>query len=210
MRQAIGPVAVGGVASRPRAPARPAGVHAAAVDDYQQGDGEKATGSVNVAVATAGKAFVRFGLLYNLSSGSTLGFTDAAMQVTYNACGEVIGRASKRLQTPDSTNTQYEAYTDWIPAIQADKVSAAIIANGFAGAFGCRLAVQTADTSVEAPNAWANLEAGFTTTSGSRNTGELTLSLGNATWVRFGIASLLTSGTNGAADVSALISVRRT
>lgn len=183
---------------------------AAASDDYQQGDGEKATGLVSVSSATAGKAFVRFGLQYNLSAGSTLGYADVASQVTFNACGEVVGTASKRLQTPDSTNTQYEPYTDWIPAVQADKVSAAIVATGFAGNFSDRLAYQTADTSVESPNAWTNLEAGFNSTSGSRNTGELTLTLGTATWVRFGIASVLTSGTNGAADVSAMISVRRT
>lgn len=193
-----------------RVDAPDAWARAAASDNYQQGDGELPTGAVNVAAATAGKAFVRFGWMYNLSSGSTLGYADVASQVSFNACGEVIGAMSKRLQTPDSTNIQYEAYTDWIPAVQADKVSAAIIATGFAGAFTDRLAYQTADTSTEAPNGWATLETAFNGTSGARNTGELSLSLGNVMWVRFGIAHILSSGNSGGADVSAMISVRRT
>ena len=73
-----------------------------------------------------------------------------------------------------------------------------------------RLAYQTASTSQQVTNSWTLLEGAYSSTL-ERCLGDTALSLpATDMWVRFAVAHILSSGSNGGATLSTAIAVRRT
>lgn len=179
---------------------------------------DRCTGVLDVSSALAGKFYVRFGLAYNISSGSTNSQADATLQLSYDACGMVAGGVTLQALAPDTSN-YFAPVTGWIQAIDAAKVLAAILVSGVVNNFQCRLTYRTAtvDTGVIADN-WAvvNLEAGWHTGNGEFNTTLLTLPTGvgqsgridDKMWIQFGLQFSVSSGTAGQATVSVATAVR--
>lgn len=179
---------------------------------------DRCTGVIDITSATAGKFYIRFGIAYNLSSGSTNSQADVSLQVSYDACGAIVGSTTLQLLAPDTSN-YYMAVTGWIRAIDAAKVRAAILASGVVGNFQCRLTYRTAqiDPATVSDN-WGtvNIESSPHAGNGEFNTGELTLPTGpgqtgridDKMWIQFGIQYSCSSGTAGQATVSVATAVR--
>jgi hypothetical protein len=167
------------------------------------------TGVLNVASTTATPMFARFGVAYNLSSGSALGAADVSLELTWVACGQMAGGGTFAIQSPNTTS-HYVAVTPWIPCILAELVKAALIVTGTLGTFRCQLSYRTATAVKESPSAWAsNWEGLWHGGDGEYSTGELTPSLGSAMWVQFGVEHSLNSGSDGEAIVAVTVGVRR-
>lgn len=177
---------------------------------------DRCTGSISLSGVTANKFYIRFGIAYNLSSGSTNSQADVSLQLSYSICGSLVGTATLQALAPDTSN-YFAPVTGWMPAADAAKVLAALLVSGVVGNFQCRLTYRTAqlETAVVTDN-WAtiNLEAGWHTGNGSFNTGQLTLpTSGNGRtddkmWIQFGLQFSVSSGTGGQATVSVATAVR--
>ncbi len=184
----------------------------------QMTSSDRCTGVLNVTSALAGKFYVRFGIGFNISSGSTNSQADVTLQLSYDACGLVAGGVTLQALAPDTSN-YFAPVTGWLQAIDAVKVLAAILVSGALNNFQCRLTYRTAttDTGVVTDN-WAvvNLEAGWHAGNGEFNTGTLTLPTGvgqtgridDKMWIQFGLQFSVSSGTAGQATVSVATAVR--
>lgn len=170
---------------------------------------DRCSGVLDVSASTSTPMFVRFGVAYNLSSGSTPGQADVRVDLSWPACGQAAGGGTFALLAPD-TNSRYQAISGWIPAIFADIVKAAIVVTATIGNFRCQLAFRTATSVKESPSAWSsNLEELWHGGNGEFTTGEKTLSVSSSMWVQIGVEYSLSSGTNGSAQVSVAAAVRR-
>ena len=103
----------------------------------------------------------------------------------------------------------FEPLTGWIPAIDADKVKAAIIVSGVDGTIETKLYYQTATAVVQTTNSYAEVETTWTSGADERCTGDTALSIASAMWVRFAMAYKMPSGTVGQATVSVAVATRR-
>ena len=178
-------------------------------DEYLTGAGEKAV-DVSMIWKTSSTFFARFGVLYNYTGSPAVTEADLSLQLAFDACGSVVDSRTQVIQTPDATNVQYTPVSGWIPAIHADKVKAAFLLSGVQGTVTYRLAYQTAATSQQVTNAWTLLEGGPSSAL-ERCLADTTLSLPTTDmWVRFAVAHILASGSNGGATLSTAIAVRRT
>lgn len=172
------------------------------------GSGERCSSVLAITSDLTSKYFVRFGVAYHLSSGSTLGQSDTSLEVAYNSCGKIVGGDVIQLFAP-STTSLYRAFTGWIPAIHAAKAKAALVVQNASANFRTQLAVRTATTSREVTSAWSsNLEGTWHSGNGEFNTGEVALSLGSAYWVQMGLEYQMSAGSNGEATASMSVSVR--
>jgi len=78
------------------------------------------------------------------------------------------------------------------------------------GNFRQQLAYRTATTRLQQTSAWStNFEGAWHTGNGEFPTGEITLSIGSAMWVQFGLEHSLSSGANGGAQVETSVAIRR-
>ena len=119
------------------------------------------------------------------------------------ACGTSSAPSEQHLSTMSGT-TDYAWFTSWRPATGLDFVSAVMRIKNLTGNFQGRLAIQTADTRTDNPNAPTLLEAGYTNTQ-DHSTGVLNVASHTAVpmFARFGVAYNLSGGGSlGAADVS--------
>lgn len=66
-----------------------------AVGTLLVGAGESCTGEVDISADTVGQLYMRVGIAYSLSSGSTQGGADVSMDVHYVSCGRVIGTVTR-------------------------------------------------------------------------------------------------------------------
>lgn len=170
---------------------------------------DRCTGVLDVSATTSTPMFVRFGVAYNLSSGTTPGQADVSVDFSWPACGQAAGGGTFALLAPD-TNSRYQAISGWIPAIFADIAKAAIVVTATIGNFRCQLAYRTATSFKESTSGWSsNLEELWHGGNGEYTTGEKTLSASSSMWVQVGIEYSLSSGTNGSAQVSVAAAVRR-
>lgn len=172
----------------------------------QVGEGEKCTGVVSIASTTAGKFFVRFGLGYSLSSGSTPGQADVSTSLVYTQCGQVLGSRSFALDTSTSSDG-FALISGWVPALLAQKMKAVVICRSLTGNFEWKLAYRTATTSKENPSGWTALDANYHG-AGELDSGEVSLSLDSEMWVQFGLQYHSTSGA-GQAQVDCVVAIRR-
>lgn len=167
------------------------------------------TGAVSVSSYTAGAMWVRFGVAYNLTSGSALGAADVTLIVSDDRCGQAAGSATNTLHTTSTATNTYVAVTGWIPAIVATKVKAALVATALQGPIQWRLAMRTATTTPEQPNAWSTTFDTWRTTAAEVCTGELATSISGAMYVQFGIQYILSGGSFGNVIVAATVAVRK-
>lgn len=161
------------------------------------GNNASCPGNLTVSTQTGGALWFRLGIAYS-SNNAAIAQADVSLQAAWNQAGCLVDQTTVRLEAND-TGIRIAAVSRWFPAIYASYLKAAYIGEGLTGGtqLQFRLATQTADTSVDSPNAWntsfdtwrafsANLET---------NTGDVTFSPGSAMWVRAGIAYQLASGT---------------
>lgn len=178
------------------------------LESSYQAQGERCSSVLDVTSQRSTKFFVRFGVAYHLSSGSTPGQSDTSLEIAYNSCGRIIGGDTAQLVVPGATSC-YRPFTGWIPAHHAAKVKAAIVVTNGHANFRCQLAYRTATTSRESPNAWSsNFESTWHSGNDEFNTGEVTLSISSHFWVQFGLEYNLSSGSDGEASVSMSVGVR--
>lgn len=177
------------------------------------GSGEIPTGDISVSGTTPSKRFFRLGIAYSSSSGVTQ--ADVSLVASWKSVATPLAARRVTLAVAD-LGTKYEVLTDWMPATFMSKVKAVFMLNSITGASSqlrYRLAVQTAVSSVQQPGTWTDLEAGWTTPSGTyseRNTGELTVSTTTEMWFRLGVAYGMTStiDSNVTAVLDAICSCR--
>jgi len=145
-----------------------------------------------------------------LSSGESLGEVDAALQVSYNSCGRIVGGKTQTLSTNSSTD-RIISVTGWVPAIGVAKVKAAIIVACGSAYFRGKLCYRYAATVTEDPAAWQDIDSWHS--DGEHNTGEIDIStaLADRMWVQFGLRYELSSGSDWTTGtLSAAVSVRAT
>ena len=178
----------------------------AVVDSAQVGEGEKCTGVISIASATAGKFLVRFGVAYSLSSGTGVAQADVSTAFSFTQCGNVLGARALALDTSTSSDA-FSPAAGWVPAMQVQKVKATVICRSLTGNFEWKLCYRVATTSQEDPGAWNALEASYHG-AGEFDTGEITLNVDSSMYVQFGIQYHSTSGA-GQAQVDVVYAVRR-
>lgn len=168
------------------------------------GAGEACTGALDLTSDTGDMFLIRFGVAYSLSSGSTAGQADVGLDVAYDQCGSLLGAYTLSLTTTTTTDA-FTVLTGWVPATQASKIMAALVARSVTGNFQYRLCYRTAATSKDDPGAWSTTLHSWQG-AGESNTGELGLTLTGVMWVQIGIQYSLSSGsTLGQATISAAI-----
>lgn len=178
------------------------------------GAGQATINSGDISSTSDEKFFVRFGVKYDLSTGSTAASAEVQLQVAYDSCGRVVGASSEQLQATSSTNS-FKALTPWLPAMHAAKVKAAMVVNSLTGDFQWRMTYRTAEHFKEVPSAWTvdwNPGAGGLNpfrTATEVNTTELAPTLTDKMWVQYGIQFNLSSTNQGQATVNAAVAVRK-
>ena len=172
-----------------------------------QGVGEWSPGTIPISTQTGPVYLWRLGYAYALSSGTALGQADTSVEASWTTTGVQIGTKTLSLFAASTANAFVEV-SGWIPVQWAAKVKAALIARSLTGNFQYRICYRTADTSVDSPGAWT------TAFDSVRNAGEVCtndvlLTLGNESWIQFGIQYYLTAATPaGGAVINASFSVR--
>lgn len=164
--------------------------------------GEWPEQAVDVATGTTGYMWVRFGVAYDLHTGTTAAKADVELQVSFNACGGVVGAINQQLVAATATDS-FVAITAFLATISAAKIRAALSATSLTGDFRWRLAYRTAATNVQNADAWTSL--GSWQTAGEVNTTDLTPTLTGKMWVQFGIQFALSGATPGQASISGAI-----
>lgn len=147
--------------------------------------------------------------MYNESTVPGTSQADVALQLSYNACGSIVGSGTYQLLAPD-TSSYFQPVTGWMPVLGAAKHRAAFISSGTSSAaFKFKVAYQTATTNPNVPNAWATVDSDHSG-DGEACTSDLTPAGGTASvmWIRFGIQYFMSSGTNGQGNVSVAIGAR--
>ena len=111
---------------------------------YHADDGEYCSGDVSVATATAAAFFIRFGVAYQFTSGTTAE-ADVEISVSFDACGTLLGTTTVTLQST-------------MPASEADRMPKST----FAGEIGLenpsRYMTSTGDTFC---NPWRRAASSF-------------------------------------------------
>lgn len=188
-----------------------AGVRTDAPEDWvaagSWSSGTEDEDTYTVTVTTTTKFWIRFGIAYASSSSGT---ADCSIQVSFDVCGDVVGRWAGQLHAWSTTNV-FQPVTGWIPALHAAKVKMALIATGADATFQYTPAFQTATYVPESPAAWNatwSVGPGNYTDDGENDTGEMVAAFGTVGWVRFGIAYKLTSGTIGQGFLSIATAIR--
>lgn len=179
----------------------------------QSGAGEICVDAGDVLSTAATKFFVRYGVKYDLSTGSTPATADVELQVSEDTCGQVLGALTEQLVATSDTKL-FLAISGWVPAIQAKKIKATVLVTSLGGNFKWRLTYRTAQTSKESPSAW---DANWDLTNnperdaGEFDTGELTPSTDGKMWVQVGIMYYLSANYTGPgqASVTTAVAVRK-
>lgn len=177
------------------------------------GAGESCVASGNIAATTGPQLYVRFGVKYDLSTGTTAASADVELQVSYDSCGQIVGAVTEQLAATSATKI-FLAVTPWVPALHAFQMKAAMVVSSLSGNFKWRMTYRTAETSKEVPGAWVddwdptnNPERG----GGEVNTGEIAPTTTGKMWIQFGIEYYLAAGFSfpGQASVTATVAVRK-
>lgn len=174
------------------------------------GAGESCSGESNISADTVGKMFIRFGVAYALSSGSSLGTGDVSLQATTVACGSLIGASTQTL-VAYSTGSTVLPITGFIPALNVAKWKLGVIVSGLTGNCQWRFVWRSATTSTEVPSAWTTTESYRNTNNVEVNTGEISTSVTSDMYVQGGIEVSLSSGSTPAqVTLTTLVGYRRT
>lgn len=118
------------------------------------------------------------------------------------ACGQTTPEIQLTLTSSVAT-LAYAPFTEWIPCIGLDTVTAVLKARGMSNTLHWQLAVQTASVRTDLPDAWATLDVLQTTGAGERCSGSVTVNTAGKFFVRFGVAyKSSVGGTLAQADVA--------
>ncbi len=177
------------------------------------GAGESNTAEQDISAATAGQMFVRFGVAAYLSGSNPVsGQADVEVQVAPVSCGRAIASVTGEYLVYNTTSDSIVSLTEWIPAVDVEKVAAVFIVSDIANAFECTLVYRTAETNIHNPGSWQAF-AGLNPVSsvGETGTGELALSAGSKMFVQVGLAYRQSSAGSapGRATLTTIIAVRR-
>ena len=178
---------------------------------------EYCTSEVSLTSALGSKAWMRFGSSFLMPSGS-YAQGDVSVQTSLVSRGMVVGEMPETTLTCDAHNSWMTPWTTrWVPANWVDKVSAGVWLAAKTGAPEVRVAYQAALIRESNPSDWAAAMPGGTaswTTVGDKNTGDVSLTLTDTMWVRFGIQVKSTaapsSGTLDSVTVGGVVAIRRT
>lgn len=114
--------------------------------------GEVCVTSGDLSTIAGTKYYVRFGVKYDVHTGSNGATADVELQVAYDICGQITGVWSGQLVATTSTNL-FQAVGPWVPALSAFRVKAIAAVTSLSGDFQWRLAYRTATTSKEEADA---------------------------------------------------------
>jgi len=137
------------------------------------------------------------------------GRADFILRLCMEAAGKVVGSLDTPLLPPDD-GEYFVPVTDWLPALGLTAAKAAFLVSGSNEDFRYKLAIQTAETSVESPGAWAALDTAWhygdvpVVVVGEQ---EVTTS---DMWARFGVLySNATGENNNGAQMRCAVAVRK-
>lgn len=174
---------------------------------YQSTNGAMCSGDVDISSDTTGAMLIRFGVGYDLSTGSSLGTADVHLELAYNSFGRIAARREVTVLTPDTSN-YFEPLTPFLYAAHVAQVKAALIVSQSTANFQCRLAYRVATNVKEAPSSWSTTWDAWHTGDGEYNTGELAPSASMDMFLQIGLQHSMSSGTNGHAQVLAVVATR--
>jgi hypothetical protein len=175
----------------------------------QVGNGEVRSVLEDISSSTNQKRWVRFGVGFKSGTPGTLTAALVGFQLFLSTFGKVVAEEETQQVVAFDSSNYFKPLTPWLPARMVSAFMATIVVTQPTSAnFKVGLAVQTANTSVESPNAWAGL--GSVYNSGENNTGEQTVTYGSPPefWVRAGLKFTMLSGTLGSAVVTTTVSAR--
>jgi hypothetical protein len=164
-----------------------------------------ASGSITISGVTAGKTWIRFGILFS-ASGTAPAAADVSLALSYVDLGGMLGSWRGPL-TATVANDSFMAVTGWVPALLAQQVMAAVQVAAATAGFQHKLVYRLATYSQNLAGSWVAAEANVGGNC-ERNTGRLPLTLGANMWIQLGIA-WSTSGATATADVAISIGARR-
>ncbi|MEQ1569633.1 MAG: hypothetical protein ABMA64_28620 [Myxococcota bacterium] len=158
-------------------------------------------------LAFSGSLLVRFGLVYQNSSGTALGSAWADAPVAVRQCASVVasGRSLVQPGATSTTDVNYVPLGDFQPAVGLDKVMGAFVVLDNEGQhLEYQLAIRSAKD-VRAPNPWFNAEGTVWSNPAvpntERNTTSITLPTGvnltNSMFFQMGLAYRKKSGATG-------------
>ena len=159
------------------------------MDQWLVGAGDLCTGDDSLPSQADTAFFVRFGVGYVRPSGSGTAGADVSVQLSFQACGNVVGNARFHAVVSGDDGPYYMPISDWFPLQHATSVRAAAVVSGVSGGtFNWRLTLQTATTEVEQAGAWSDsFQATDYSGGGETNTGDVQISNTTDMWGRFGV-----------------------
>lgn len=169
--------------------------------------GEVCVVSGDLSTTSAANYYVRFGVKYDVHTGSNGATADVELQVSYDVCGQIAGVWSGQLAATSSTNL-IQAVGPWVPVLSASKLKFIAAVTSLTGDFRWRPTYRTAATAKEAAGAWVT-DWDIFRTSGEVNTGELTPSTSGTMWIQPGILYNLSGAAVGQASVAVSVAVRK-
>jgi len=170
-------------------------------------NGEWVSNVIDITGTTGSAQYVRFGIAYAANSDAGEAYATVSLEVFLQVEGEIVGTKTLQLIAPD-TSFRYAPVTDWVPAMAASKVKAAIVITEAAANFKVGLAYQLATTSIEQTGNWTAC-TDSTAGTGERNTGELVVTTSSdEAWVRFGFRYKMDSGSDGQCVATAAVGIR--
>jgi hypothetical protein len=180
----------------------------AAVATTLVGAGETCTGVVNVSADTDDKLYMRCGIAYSLTSGTTMGSADVTLEVTYESCGSMVGVLNDQYYATSTTSVA-KPISKFLSALAAQKIKLGVIVSGLTGNIQWRPVWRKATTSTETPGAWTTTASWRNTNNVEVNTGELDLSDASDMYVQVGIEVSLSSGSTPAeVNLTTILAIR--
>lgn len=174
------------------------------------GAGENCSGESDISADTIDMMYIRFGVGYALSSGSTLGGGDVTLDASMLACGRIVGTFTNTFPVMSSAGSVVYPIAGFLSALEVSAWKIGVIVSGLTGNAQWRFTSRTATTSKEAPNAWSTTESYRNTDNVEVNTGEITMSIGSHMYVQPGIEVILSSGSTPAqVTLTVTVGVRR-
>lgn len=162
--------------------------------------------TVDIDGLTAGKTFVRFGVVYNSSSG--LGEGDVTLQVAYRQCGSLTTPWSGHL-IAYTNNAHYIPISGWLPALGVDAIEATRSLGSLVGSLNFVLTYRTALATPDLPGEWGGTTLGGTVSAnGESITGEVSVGVTDKMWIQFGLKYWSDNNAFCEGDVMVLLGIR--
>jgi hypothetical protein len=160
----------------------------------------------SLSALTAGKTFVRFGLLYDVSSVGQ-GQADVQLEVWFRQCGYLLPPVTVHVDAT-TADLRFIPLSGWLPTLGVVKVEGTIVITSLTDDLTAVLTYRTSDTSPEEADTWNQSGIGTPRSADiEENTGEQTVSTSNKALIQVGLM-YSSSGTFGQADIAVAIGIR--